>query len=208
MKIPVDHLIYAAPTLEAGMDRIEELLGVRPVYGGQHLGRGTHNALLSLGSGTYLEVIAPDPAQPHITTPLWIAADSVSEPRLIYWAARATGLEGLVEKAQSNGLALGAVSSGSRTHADGQILNWMLTDPRANPAEGVIPFFIDWKDTPHPSGSLPAGGALLALEARHPKANEVKALLQIVGIEMEIKYGPEPVLMAGIKSKQGEVWLY
>ena len=32
----IDHLIFAAPSLELGMDVIEEIIGVRPVVGGQH----------------------------------------------------------------------------------------------------------------------------------------------------------------------------
>src|SRR5690349_1003202 len=79
----VDHLVWATPDLNRGIDQIENLLGVRPTFGGRHLGRGTHNALLALGNDVYLEIIAPDPEQPDPPTPRAFGVDGVTEPRLV-----------------------------------------------------------------------------------------------------------------------------
>jgi hypothetical protein len=57
--MPIDHFSFAAPGLEAGVREIEEGFGVGAVGGGQHLGQGTHNRMLALGSTMYLE-IGPD----------------------------------------------------------------------------------------------------------------------------------------------------
>jgi Glyoxalase-like domain len=45
----IDHLVYAVPDLATAVADVTERFGVRAEPGGQHAGRGTHNALLALG---------------------------------------------------------------------------------------------------------------------------------------------------------------
>ena len=96
MRSWVDHLVLAAPSLHVGCRTVEALTGVAPIFGGAHPGAGTHNALLSLGPPTYLEVIARDPAQADAPPSPLAPADLGDEPRLIAFTVGCDDIDGAV----------------------------------------------------------------------------------------------------------------
>ncbi len=63
MTATLDHFIYAGRDLDAMRAQFEQLTGVSPARGGRHPGLGTHNALASLGTDVYFELLAVDPTQ-------------------------------------------------------------------------------------------------------------------------------------------------
>ncbi len=203
----VDHLVLATPDLDRGIDEVEQLLGVRPAIGGRHPGRGTRNALLSLGAGVYLEIVAPDPEQPDPPTPRAFGLDGLKEPRLATWAAKSEDVDGIRALAESNGIVLGEVHRGSRQRPDGVTLSWRFTDPASVAAEGIVPFFIDWGDSPHPAETAPRAGRLVSLRAEHPDAPAVQRQLQSLTIPMSVTTGPRPALVALIEGRRGETAL-
>jgi hypothetical protein len=75
----------------------------------------------------------------------------------------------LVSEAALHGVKLGAVASGSRNREDGVVLSWHLTDPFTVLANGIVPFFIDWGQTPHPAQFAAQGSKLANLRAEHPE---------------------------------------
>jgi len=203
----VDHLVYGTQDLERTIDEWEDLLGVRARYGGQHVGQGTHNAVLALAPATYLEILAPDPNQSEPDHPRWLGIDGIAAPRMLTWAAKGRHLESIVSQAENDGIALGCVLSGSRNRPDGSVLAWKLTDPHRLLADGLIPFFIDWGDSPHPATSAPTGCALIALRAEHPNAIHVRKQLERLGLGLPVAEGAVPALIATIRTPQGIVEL-
>jgi len=203
----VDHLVYATLDLNSGVEEIEKLLGVRATPGGQHPGRGTRNALIALGPATYLEIIAPDPEQPPPETPRPFGIDGLKKSRLVTWVAKGVDLERLRDEAARKGARLGEVISGSRRRPDGVLLSWRYTDPKTVLADGLVPFFIDWGQSPHPSHTAAPGASLVALRAEHPDAPRVQRLLRELGLELPVQSGATPALVAIIDSPRGRVEL-
>ncbi|MGE5099544.1 MAG: VOC family protein [Deltaproteobacteria bacterium] len=203
----VDHLVYATPELERGISEVEKLLGVRAIHGGQHPGRGTRNALLALGAGAYLEIIGPDPDQPAPTSPRWFGIDDLETSKLVTWAAKTEDIDRVHRDAAANGIPIGEVRAGSRKRADGAPLSWRLTEPVSDAANGIIPFFIDWGRSPHPSESAPRGAALVALSAEHPEDQRVHRALQILGLELSVTRAPHGRLIAIVDGRHGRVGL-
>lgn len=203
----VDHLVLAVPDLEAGIRHLSELTGVRPQIGGQHLGRGTWNALLALGHDVYLELIAPDPQQTPPEGGCWMGVDQVQEPRLIHWAAKVHPIAAVIQQAQKQNLTIGELSAGSRTRINGQVLSWMLTEPVSDDDGGLLPFLIDWEDSDHPAESLPQQCKLVHLEGKHPHPEDIHRQLAILEIALPVSAGNRPQILATIDTPKGKVCL-
>ncbi|MBZ5536369.1 MAG: VOC family protein [Acidobacteriia bacterium] len=205
--VKVDHLVYGTPDLDAGIERLANLLGVRATPGGQHPGRGTRNALIALGPACYLEIIGPDPQQPNPNSPRPFGIDTLSAPKLVAWAAKGKDLEQLVSEAGRRGVKLGEVLSGSRQRPDGVVLSWRYTDPHTSVAGGIVPFFIDWGKTPHPASSAVAGVSLIGLRAEHPDSGRVREMLGQLGLPLPLQPGPAPAILATVSCPRGRVEL-
>lgn len=203
----IDHLVYGVQDLEAGSAAIERLLGVRPAAGGKHVGLGTHNALLSLGGGAYLELIAPDPEQPAPWRPLPFGLAGLREPRLLTWAVKAPDVESQAARAREAGVDPGPVLRMSRQRPDGTLLSWALTYREEPLGDGLVPFLIAWDPGPHPSETSPAGCRLVSLRAEHPAPERIAVMLAAVGVDMPVTRGEAPALIATIEGPVGTVEL-
>jgi len=202
----LDHLVYAAPDLDQAIDGIERHLGVRPAPGGKHAGGLTHNALLSLGAGSYLELIAPV-RRGALTAGLPFGLETVTEPRLVAWAVSVDDIEGRVEAAKTKGYDPGAIIASGRELPDGSSLKWRLAINPQPAGNGLVPFLIQWLSEPHPSTTAPAGCQFVALRAEHPDPANIQAVLAALEVEMEVVRGPASRLTATFDTPNGRVEL-
>lgn len=205
----VDHLLLGISDLDRGIEWVEKITGVRPAIGGVHPGRGTRNALLSLGGKTYLEIIAPDPKQSSFNFDIDLR--KITEPRLITWAAKSDDIDPLAKRAKENSFEISGPSDGSRTRPDGKILKWktlavsnQFGDQKIEP----FPFFIQWSaDSLHPSQDSPKGCELVSFEIEHPKASELTAAFKKFGIAVNVKEARGIRLLANLKTPKGTLEL-
>src|SRR5579862_3009161 len=159
----LDHILIGSPDLDAGIKFIEERTGVRAAFGGVHPGAGTRNALLSLGTNRYLEIIAPDPAQPATEDKRNLR--SLEEPVIVGWAQHPGDIEAFAQRMKSEGVEVDGPKPGSRKRPDGRVLHWK-TLALKDDAGGLFPFFIEWgAGSMHPSIDAPQGCTLETFEA-------------------------------------------
>ncbi len=170
--LDLDHIAVAATTLEEGADWVHRALGVAPGPGGKHAHFGTHNRLLGLEDGLYLEVIAIDPDAPPPGQARWFDLDRFNGlPRISNWICRTDDLAG----AQAALAGLGAQVPLERGD-----LRWRMAVPENGqlPFDDCHPAVMQWDCTRHPAASLPATGiALRRLIVRHPEADALRARL-------------------------------
>src|SRR5438552_17252382 len=108
----LDHILLGCNDLEHGIAFVEQHTGVRAASGGVHPGRGTQNALLSLGTRRYLEIIAPDPKQASVQQ--FSVITTLKEPQLIGWAAHPGDLDSFAKRLREAGVTFEGRRAGSR----------------------------------------------------------------------------------------------
>ena len=210
MKCVVDHIVYNASDLEGGIAAVERLTGVRATVGGRHTGLGTHNALLSLGDGTYLEIISGDGS--GIRPWPFRLYDSSTHGKLSAFAVRP--LEGSIEEHRA-ALGAGEVGGMERRRPDGTLLRWQMTPGPGAPGHedgpgGGEPWIIDWGASPHPSSSAPSGCRLARLEIVDPRGASLEATLKgTMGLTTPVEFavGEPASVVAVIESPNGIVRL-
>jgi len=206
LRVEPDHLVVVASELRRGCAWGEERLSARPRPGGKHVAMGTHNALLSLGTRFYLEVIAVDPEGVTPRRPRWFDLDEprmraalAEGPHLAHWVARTADIDAAAARIPDLGMPT-PMSRGD--------LMWRITVPEDGhrPGRGLVPTLIQWPDARHPADNMADSGCrLVAIAGEHPEPASVRAELATLGLSdtMKVTYGKSPRIAAMIRTSRG-----
>ncbi|MFY2825842.1 VOC family protein [Ruegeria sp. MALMAid1280] len=169
----LDHLAIAGETLEDASAHVEQALGVSLQAGGKHDVFGTHNRLLGLRDGLYLEAIAIDPQAPNVERTRWFDLDRFAgAPRLTNWICRVSDIEA--------SLSIFPDGVGQPIDLTRGALQWQMAVPPNGrlPFDNLFPALIEWHGDLHPAQMLQDSGCRLQrLVVFHPDALELARLL-------------------------------
>ncbi|WP_299848517.1 VOC family protein [uncultured Roseovarius sp.] len=181
--LELDHLAIAAENLEDGRAHVEDALKVKLQPGGQHAHFGTHNLLLDLDDGLYLEVIAIDPEAPAPGYPRWFDLDRfLGPPKLTNWICRTNALAEALQSFPQSGSPVALVRGD---------LRWQMAVPEDGilPFGGMFPALIEWQGDAHPVQRLQASGCHLdRLVVSHPEISQLSADLTPLLSEERVVY--------------------
>ena len=168
-----DHIAISGRTLAEATTYAEAVLGVPLQTGGTHAQFQTHNTLLGLEDGLYLEALSVLPDAPAVETPRMFGIDQFTGPsRLTNWICRCTDLDAT----------LAALPDGFGTPisvARGDF-RWRMAVPTAGflPFDNYAPALIEWQGDMHPAPLLtPSDCRLKTLSVQHPESAALATLL-------------------------------
>lgn len=173
MRIELDHIAVAGESLGIATAHVQNALGVEMQQGGEHAVFHTHNTLLGLQDGLYLEAIAINPEAAVPDRARWFDLDRFTGPaRLTNWICRCDDLDA----------ALAALPAGFGAPVQLQRgdLRWRMAVPETGvlPFDNCAPALMEWQGDAHPAQRLLASDCrLTALHVRHPEAMTLAALL-------------------------------
>ena len=195
----LDHLAVAGTTIEEASALIEAALGVALQPGGKHDHFGTHNQLLGLADGLYLEAIAIDPQASKPTYARWFDLDAFSgTAHLSNWICRVDDLDlTLSNRPDTHGTPVD-LSRGD--------LRWRMAVPQSGrlPYDNMHPGLIQWQGPYHPAEKLLQSKCTLRrLVVAHPLATMLQDELAIVDARVVFEPG-SPALMAEFDTPHGQ----
>ena len=177
----IDHVVLAAPDLDAAMEDFEKMTGIKPVIAGSINGLGIKTARISFNDASYIEIIAPDPKQAGPIGQL-LKSKNITELTPFHFAVRTSKCEELKDEVKDFGYVPDHITmfGGEK---DGTPRKWELLFLYSHKLGGTCPYFVNWANSEHPCAKLPVVGKLKKFTVRAPEDDPVHELLEHVPVK-------------------------
>ena len=200
----IDHFLLAVPDLKNGANSFEKQTGIRPVFGGVHTGGATANYLVRLDDCQYLEIIGPNPGR-DTDNSLSKMFVTLSGPTLMGFAMSSTNLQAAASSFTHQGLAIGTFEENGRITPAGEQLAWKTIFLPKLFGPQLLSFFIDWRESKHPSIDLIGGIQLISFSLATPDANKIAEAFNALSLDLDIKESADSHLAITLSTPKGPV---
>lgn len=188
----IDHVIYGTSDLDAAARRVEAAVGVAAVAGGYHEGLGTHNQIVPLGDGTYIELLAVADPDEAMRSPLGAALLAAIGARegLLGWAVAVRDIDAVAARL---GTPISTIVREGMTAR--------LTGVAESLREPYLPFFIERSAAPESEPARSGADGISWIEV----AGDARRLGEWLGparLPVRIVSGADAVCAVGIGERE------
>lgn len=183
--LQLDHLTVVAPDLAEGVAHVRDCLDLDVPFGQRHLYMGTHNHLLQLGDGVYLEIVARDPAAAPQAHRRWFGIDDQRQVRADWdegrrlkgWVARTDAIDTVLAGREN------VLGRKVALPQDAPAFDFAIPDGGSLPLDGILPSIIDRRGRPRSMATIADLGArLTSFTLAHPEPAAIEALYRDLAI--------------------------
>ena len=189
--IRLDHFVLGVEQLDLGIKDFYDVAGVKPEFSGRHASLGTYNALVTLESNSYFELLATDPNPPVPPQRQVQGLVDLKGQKMIAWYLGCDNFKEVEESLKPFSLNLSTIGSGERIDAKGLTLKYEFSK-----IEGLdqlceaVPYIIRWlPETIHPSLTSPKGCRFKSTTITHGESEAFTAWINALNLGINLLRG-------------------
>lgn len=181
----IDHVVLATSDLDQALVDFEAMTGLKPEMVVSLNGLGTKSARVAFSGSSFLEIVGPDDKQSF--RPLGDKLSGIPAGKMVplhYAVRHSKAPEMKTGLFADMGFECDQVTMVAKDR--GMPWTWDMVFLEGHDDGGLVPYFVNWRDSHHASGKLPVVGSLDKVLVRAPAGHKLQQLLADVdGIQVE-----------------------